>query len=334
MTEQFDSLLSEAGVSWRLRDILPRVQAAGEPAGALTREGARLLDPTGQLQAGAPFCPPEGDAGTGMTATNSVAVSTGNVSAGTSVFAMVVLEKALSRVYPEIDLVTTPAGKPVAMVHCNTCTSDLDAWVGLFGQVIRASGGALSKGALYDLLYRKALEGSGDCGGLLSYNFYSGEPVTGIDGGAPLFLRPPQAELSLENFMRAQIYAAVAALKLGMDILVEREQVKLTKLLGHGGLFKTKEVGQRLLAGALGVPVAVRETAGEGGPWGMALLAAYRAERAGGESLEDFLEKRVFVQGAERVIQPDPADAAGFAAYIRRYQAGLELERTVSRLRL
>ena len=333
MTEQFDSLLSEAGVSWRLRDILPRVQAAGEPAGALTREGARLLDPTGQLQAGAPFCPPEGDAGTGMTATNSVAVSTGNVSAGTSVFAMVVLEKALSRVYPEIDLVTTPAGKPVAMVHCNTCTSDLDAWVGLFGQVIRASGGALSKGALYDLLYRKALEGSGDCGGLLSYNFYSGEPVTGIDGGAPLFLRPPQAELSLENFMRAQIYAAVAALKLGMDILVEREQVKLTKLLGHGGLFKTKEVGQRLLAGALGVPVAVRETAGEGGPWGMALLAAYRAERAGGESLEDFLEKRVFVQGAERVIQPDPADAAGFAAYIRRYQAGLELERTVSRLR-
>lgn len=330
MMDQFDALLEEAGISWRLREILPQVKQAGEPAGVLTEAGARLLDPTGTLQPGAPLCPPEGDAGTGMTATNSVAVSTGNVSAGTSVFAMVVLDKPLSRVYPEIDMVTTPSGKPVAMVHCNTCTSDLDAWVGLFGQAIRAAGGSPSKGELYELLYRQALEGDADCGGLLSYNYYSGEPVTGVEDGTPLFLRPPQAELSLPNFMRAQIYAAIATLKLGMDLLVDQERVKLTKLLGHGGLFKTRGVGQRLLAGALGVPVAVRETAGEGGPWGMALLAAYGRSRTPGESLEEFLQTRVFVHGAEEIAVPDPSDASGFAAYIARYRAGLPLERSAA----
>ena len=326
MMRQFDDLLSARGLPYRLADILPRVLPAGADAGRLTEQGARLLDPTGALRAGAPLCPPEGDAGTGMVATGSVAPRTGNVSAGTSVFAMAVLEKPLSAVYPEIDLVTTPAGAPVAMVHCNTCTSDLDAWVKLLGEMATAAGAQLTKPELYDLLYFKALEGDADCGGLVSFNYYSGEPVTGLSGGRPLLVRQPGARLTLANFMRAQLYAAMATLKLGMDILLGKEHVRLEKLYGHGGLFKTKGVGQRLLAGALDVPVAVMKTAGEGGPWGMALLAAYRVNKSEGESLEQYLRNRVFAQATGDCVQPCETDRAGFEAFLARYKACLPVE--------
>ncbi len=327
MVGQFDQLLEGQGVTWKLENILPRVLLAGESAGCLTSEGARLLDPSGELEAGIPMCPPEGDAGTGMAATNSVAERTGNVSAGTSIFAMTVLEKELSRVHPEIDMVTTPVGRPVAMVHCNTCTSDLDAWVKLFWELLRAAGKPLSKSELYDLLYFQALEGEPDCGGVVTYNCYSGEPVTGLEDGRPLTVRSPDSRLTLPNFMRAQLYAAMATLQIGMDILFREEHVALAKLYGHGGLFKTRGVGQRLMAGALNVPVAVMETAGEGGPWGMALLAMYRKERQEGETLEDYLAQRVFRDTAGDCLEPNEADVKGFQKYIARYKAGLEIEK-------
>ena len=325
MLAKFDALAQD--MPWRLADILPRVLRAGEDAGALTAEGARLLDPSGALRPGVPLCPPEGDAGTGMAATDSVAPRTGNVSAGTSVFAMLVLEKPLSKVYPEIDMVTTPAGAPVAMVHCNTCTSDLDAWVKLLGEMAAAAGAPLAKPALYDLFYEKALEGEADCGGLVSYNYYSGEPVTGLAEGRPLMVRRPDARLTLANLARVQLYAAMATLKLGMDILFEGEGVQLDTLLGHGGLFKTPVVGQRLLAGALGVPVAVMETAGEGGPWGMALLAAYMLEKRPGETLEQYLANRVFADAKGAVQRPREEDCAGFARFMEDYKTGLAVER-------
>lgn len=326
MLAQFDEILQQRNIPWRLEDILPEILVAGDPAGELTPEGAKLLDPTGALQAGIPLCPPEGDAGTGMTATNSVSARTGNVSAGTSIFAMVVLEHPLSQVHPEIDMVATPAGLPAAMVHCNTCTSDLDAWVKLFAELLNSAGAPLPKSQLYDLLYHKALEGAADCGGVVSYNCYSGEPVIHLEEGRPLLMRLPDSQLTLGNFMRAQLYAAMATLRLGMEILYG-EHVALEKLYGHGGLFKTKGVGQRLMAGALGVPVAVMETAGEGGPWGMALLAMYRKNRRPGDTLERYLQEQVFAQAKGEELPPDPADAAGFAAYLRRYQAGLAVER-------
>lgn len=326
MMRKFDELVKERDLPWRLSEILPQVLAAGEAAGTLTEEGAGLLDAAGELCPGVVLCPPEGDAGTGMVATNSVSQRTGNVSAGTSIFAMAVLERPLSRVYPEIDMVATPAGLPVAMVHCNTCTSDLDAWVKLFGELLKAAGTDLPKGKLYDLLYHKALEGDADCGGVLSYNYYSGEPVTGLEEGRPLLTRMPESRLSLGNFMRAQLYAAMATLKIGMDLLFEQEHVTLDKLYGHGGLFKTKGVGQRLMAGALNVPVAVMETAGEGGPWGMALLAMYRKEREEGETLEEYLAQKVFRRAEGDCMDPLAEDTAGFAAYIRRYKAGLAVE--------
>ncbi len=325
MVSQFDALLKDRGLPYTLRQILPQVKNAGEAAGTLTAEGARLLDPTGILQAGIPVCPPEGDAGTGMVATNSVATRTGNVSAGTSVFAMIVLEKHMSKVYTELDMVTTPAGKPVVMAHSNTCTSDLDAWVRVFGEMVKAAGAKLTKAELYDLLYFKALEAEADCGGLVSFNYYSGEPVTGLDDGRPLFVRKPDANLSLANFMRALLYSSIAVLKIGMDILHD-ENVVLDKLTGHGGLFKTKHVGQKLMAGALDVPVAVMETAGEGGPWGMALLAAYMVNKSEGETLEDYLQNRVFANVREEVVQPDKADREGFAAFIERYKACLPVQ--------
>ena len=326
MMAQFDEILQQRHIPWRLEDILPEILVAGDPAGELTPEGAKLLDPTGTLQAGIPLCPPEGDAGTGMTATNSVSARTGNVSAGTSIFAMVVLEHPLSQVHPEIDMVATPAGLPAAMVHCNTCTSDLDAWVKLFAELLNSAGAPLPKSQLYDLLYHKALEGAADCGGVVSYNCYSGEPVIHLEEGRPLLMRLPDSQLTLGNFMRAQLYAAMATLRLGMEILYG-EHVALEKLYGHGGLFKTKGVGQRLMAGALGVPVAVMETAGEGGPWGMALLAMYRKNRRPGDTLERYLQDQVFAQAKGAELPPDPADAAGFAAYLKRYQAGLAVER-------
>lgn len=329
MAEKFDALLREAALPFTLRDVLPRALLAGEDAGSLTAEGALLLDPTGALQPGAPLCPPEGDAGTGMTATDAVAAGTGNVSAGTSIFAMLVLSQPLRRVYPEIDMVATPDGKPVAMVHCNTCTSDLDAWVGLLGEAIRAAGTEISTDALYRLFYESALSGDADCGGLVSFNYFAGEPVTGTEAGRPLFLRRPDAKLGLGNFARCQLYAAIATLKLGMNILAD-EDVRLERLNGHGGLFKTPVVGQRLIAGALNVPVAVMTTAGEGGPWGMALLAAYRAQRQTGQTLADFLDRRVFANAQVSVLTPNPEDAAGFAAFLRDYTACLPVERAAA----
>ena len=330
MVRRFNGLLQAHERAYRLEDILPRVLRAGEAAGVLTAEGAKLLDPTGTLRPGVPLCPPEGDAGTGMVATGSVAPRTGNVSAGTSVFAMAVLEKPLSRVYPEIDMVTTPAGAPVAMVHCNTCTSDLDAWVKLLGEMAGAAGAALSKQALYELFYKKALEGEADCGGLVNYNCYSGEPVAGLARGCPLFVRRPDARLNLANFARAQLYSAMATLKLGMDILLEGEGVPLDTLCGHGGLFKTPIVGQRLLAGALGVPVAVMETAGEGGPWGMAVLAAYMLNRRKGETLERYLADRVFAAAKGSIEPPQETDRAGFARFMERYKKGLAAEQAAA----
>lgn len=326
MLEKFNTLITPYQLPWRLGDILPKVLTAGDDGGGLTPHGAALLDPSGQLRPGTPFCPPEGDAGTGMVATNSVSPRTGNVSAGTSIFAMVVLERPLSQVYPEIDIVTTPTGKPVAMVHCNTCTSDLDAWVGLFQELLGGAGAAIHKNDLYTLLYRQALSGAPDCGGVVNFNCFSGEPVMGLEEGCPMLLRKPLAPLSLGNFMRAQLYAALAPLGIGMEILWQ-EHVALDKLYGHGGLFKVPQVAPLLMASALGVPVSVLETAGEGGPWGMAVLAMFRKERRQGESLESYLNEKVFAHAKEDCAQPDPSTAEGFAHYLSLYKAALPAQR-------
>lgn len=327
MLAAYDGLVAPRGLPWKLRDILPEVLPAGADAGALTEEGARLLDPTGALQAGVPLAPPEGDAGTGMVATNSVAARTGNVSAGTSVFAMAVLERPLKGWYPEVDMVTTPTGKAVAMVHCNTCTSDLNAWIELLGEAAAALGASFDKPKLYDTLFAKALEGAPDAAGLVACNYLSGEPVTGLAEGRPLFARLPDAKLRLGDFMRAHVYSAVATLRLGMDILFERERVALDSLLGHGGLFKAPVVGQQLLADALGVPVTCLSTAGEGGPWGMALLAAYRAEKADGETLEAFLARRAFASAKGSTLAPTATGKTGFDAWLARYRGLLEAEK-------
>lgn len=328
MVDAFDEKIANKGFSWKLTDILPEILVAGESAGTLTREGALLLDPTGELESGIPLCAPEGDAGTGMVATNSVAAKTGNVSAGTSIFAMVVLDKMLSDVYTEIDMVTTPTGKPVAMVHCNTCTSDLDAYVKLFAEVLRNSGVEVNKPALYDMLYAEALKGEADCDGIVSFNYYSGEPVTDTAEGRPLTVRMPDTKFTLANFMRAQLYSTMATLRLGMNILFDKENVEIEKLLGHGGLFKTRIVGQKLMAGAMNTPVAVMETAGEGGAWGIALLAAYMSNKKDGETLEDYLENRVFADYKASVIEPDKADVDGFNKYIERYKSAVAVEKS------
>lgn len=327
MVEQFDELIREKHLPWKLRDILPKALVAGEDAGSLTEEGAKLLDVSGSLKAGIPLCPPEGDAGTGMTATNSVAVRTGNVSAGTSVFAMVVLEDNLKKVHPEIDLVTTPAGNLVGMVHCNNCTSDLNAWVGIFQEFAEAMGMEADKNRLFATLYKKALEGDKDCGGLLAYNYFSGEHITGFEEGRPLFARKPDSRFNLANFMRTHLYTSLGALKTGLDILFKEEDVKLDVLLGHGGLFKTKGVGQKVMAAAAGVPVSVMETAGEGGAWGIALLAAYMLHKEEGETLSEYLADKVFAGQAGNLVEPDAGDAAGFEAFMKRYRAGLPIER-------
>ncbi len=324
MMAQFDAL-SEA--PWRLRDILPSVLTAGEAAGKLTEEGARLLDADGNLEAGILFCPPEGDAGTGMVATNSVAKRTGNISAGTSVFAMVVLEKELTKAYEEIDLVTTPSGEPVAMVHCNNCTSDLNAWVNLFAECLDSFGCQAGKDELYGTLYKKALEGEADCGGLLAYNYVSGEPVTGFDEGRALFVRTPKARFTLANFMRVHLFTPLGALKTGMDILLKKENVKIDRLLGHGGLYKTPGVGQRVTAAAMNAPVSVMETAGEGGAWGIALLASYMLHREEGETLAEYLSRRVFADTESVTVKPKPSDVAGFEAFMERYTKGLAIEK-------
>jgi sugar (pentulose or hexulose) kinase len=327
MIEQFDVLALEGGQRLTLANLLPEVLAAGKRGGVLSAEGARLLDPADRLKESILLCPPEGDAGTGMAATNSVAERTGNVSAGTSIFAMAVLEKDLSGVYPEIDMVTTPSGKPVAMVHCNNCTTDIDVWLRLFNETLQNFGVQVEKSALYDTMYRKALEGEADCGGLLSYNYYGGEPITALEQGRPLFVRTPDSAMNLANFMRVILYSAMATLKIGMDILTENEHIRLKRLLGHGGLFKTKGVGQRLLASALNVPVAVMESAGEGGAWGIALLAAYARQKGAAETLEDFLELKVFARAGGEAVEPEAGDRQGFEDFIQRYRAGLAIER-------
>lgn len=322
----YDAHIAHYGFPWKLKDILPKVLPAGAPAGCLTAEGAKLLDPTGTLQPGCPICPPEGDAGTGMTATNAVAVRTGNVSAGTSVFAMVVLEKPLAEVHEEIDIVTTPTGKPVAMVHCNNCTNEINAWASVFRGFLEALGQKADMNAVYTAMFRTALDAEKDAGGLLLYNYLSGEPVTGLTEGRPLLVRSPEANLSFANFMRAQLYSALATLKVGMDILAE-EHVALDRMMGHGGYFKTPEVGQKIMAAAMDAPVSVMETAGEGGPWGMALLAAYGANRKDGQTLEDYLDQEIFAGQDSTTVLPDAADQKGFRAFMDRYTKGLAIER-------
>lgn len=326
MLALFNERLTSSGIPWKLDDILPKVLPAGVTAGALTEEGAKLLDPTGTLRAGIPFCPPEGDAGTGMVATNSVAERTGNVSAGTSVFAMIVLEKALSKVYPEIDMVTTPTGRPVAMVHSNNCTSDLNAWIDLFHEFTRALGVEIDQSRLFELLYRQALEGDPDGGGMLAYNYVSGEHITHMEEGRPLFVRTPKSRFTLANFMRTHLFSALGALKIGMDILFHQEQVKIDQIMGHGGFFKTPHVGQRIMAAAMAVPVSVMETAGEGGAWGMALLASYMLQKTQAETLEAFLSGKVFAEEKGTTIAPNQRDVEGFAAFMERYKQGLIIE--------
>ncbi len=327
MIEKFDALTAPCGYSWKLRDILPKALCAGENAGTLTEEGAKLLDVSGKLKPGIPLCPPEGDAGTGMAATNSVAIRTGNVSAGTSVFAMIVLEKELKGVHQAIDLVTTPTGDLVAMVHCNNCTSDLNAWVGLFKEFAENFGVEVDMNKLFSVLYNKALEGDSDCGGLLAYNYFSGESITGFDEGRPLFARSVEGNFNLANFMRVHLFTALGALKNGLDILLKEEKVNIDKIYGHGGLFKTPVVGQRIMAAAMNTPVSVMETAGEGGAWGIAVLASYMKNKAQGESLSDYLNEKVF--GGENGVteNPDPSDVKGFDEFLKRYNAGLPIER-------
>ncbi|MCI8781897.1 MAG: FGGY-family carbohydrate kinase [Dorea sp.] len=327
MIRKFDELVEEKHFPWKLRDIMPKVMVAGEEAGVLTEEGAKLLDESGNLEAGVLLCPPEGDAGTGMAATNSVAKRTGNVSAGTSVFAMIVLEKELRKVYPEIDLVTTPDGSLVAMVHANNCTSDLNAWVGIFREFAESFGIEVDMNRLFGTLYNKALEGDADCGGLLAYGYLSGEFITGVDEGRPLFARSPESKFNLANFMRVNLYTALGAIKVGMDLLLKEEDVAIDSILGHGGLFKTKGVGQRILAAAINAPVSVMETAGEGGPWGVALLAAYMKNKADGESLEDYLAKKVFAGNAGSRMEPNPKDVEGYEVFTQRYKKGIEIEK-------
>jgi sugar (pentulose or hexulose) kinase len=322
----FNDQLKAGNIPWTLQDILPKVLVAGESAGTLTEEGAKLLDPSGQLKAGIPLCPPEGDAGTGMVATNSVAARSGNVSAGTSVFAMIVLEKALSKLHSEIDMVTTPTGKPVAMVHSNNCTSDLNAWVDVFQEFTKALGVDVSESKLYETLYKQALTADADAGGLLAYNYVSGEHITHMEEGRPLFVRTPESRFNLANFMRAHLFSSLGALKIGMDILFEQEKVQLDQLLGHGGFFKTKEVGQRMMAAAVNVPVSVMETAGEGGAWGIALLASYMLHKTN-EPLEAYLSNTVFAGENGSTISPDKKDVEGFAAFMMRYKSGLGIER-------
>ena len=326
MVRLFDEAIASKGYGWKLLDILPAVLNAGEDAGCLTAEGAKLLDPTGALQAGALVAPPEGDAGTGMTATNAVAVRTGNVSAGTSVFAMVVLEKPLSKVYPEIDMVTTPTGKPVAMVHCNNCTSDINAWAGMLKGFCEAAGKSVSMGEIYTALFTSALAGDKDCGGVVNLPLFSGEPVVGLNEGRPMMVRTPDAALTFANFSRSLVAGAMSSLKLGMDILA-RENVKIDSLLGHGGYFKTPVAGQTILAASLNTPISVMETAGEGGPWGMALLAAYRANRQENQTLEAYLQDQVFAHAKSVSISPDAADAAGLEAYTQRFSACLDAQK-------
>ena len=326
MVAKFNKLIAPKEYNWKLEDILPKVLSAGENAGVLTPKGSKKLDASGHLKAGIPVCPPEGDAGTGMVATNAVKQRTGNVSAGTSSFSMIVLEKELSKPYEMIDMVTTPDGSLVAMVHCNNCTSDLNAWVNLFKEYQELLGIPVDMDEIYSKLYNIALTGDTDCGGLLSYNYISGEPVTGLADGRPLFVRSANDKFNLANFMRTHLYASVGVLKIGNDILFNEEKIKVDRITGHGGLFRTKGVGQRILAAAINSPISVMETAGEGGAWGIALLGSYLVNNEKKQSLADFLDESVFVGDAGIEVSPTPEDVAGFNTYIENYKAGLPIE--------
>src|SRR4051794_22317779 len=327
MLARFDQLAAEAGAELTLAELLPAIAVAGRPAGTLTGAGAALLDPTGRLRPGIPLCPPEGDAGTGMVATNSVAPRTGNVSAGTSIFAMVVLEHELARVHRELDLVATPAGDPVAMVHCNNGASELNAWAGLFAEFARALGSEVDPSAVFETLFTAALGGAGDCGGMLAYNYLSGEPITEFEEGRPLFLRSPDSRLDLGTFMRTHLFASLATLRIGMDVLQKTEGVRLDRMFAHGGLFKTEGVAQRFLAAASDTPVSVGDVAAEGGAWGIAVLAAFAARRSPDQSLADYLDSTVFTGTSLQTVDPDPVDVAGFDAFMQRYVAALPVER-------
>lgn len=322
MLKKFEQLTQDQ--PWNIRDVLPRVLLAGQDAGRLTAEGSAWIK--GLLPVGLPFAPPEGDAGTGMVATNAVAPRTGNVSAGTSIFAMVVLEKPLSKVYTEIDVVTTPSGKDVAMVHCNNCTSDINAWAGMLKGFADAAGVPVSMGDIYTALFTSALSGAKDCGGVVNLPLFSGEPVVGLDAGRPMLVRTPDAKLTFPNFARSLVAGAMTSLKIGMDILA-KEHVQIDKLLGHGGYFKTPVAGQTILSAALKAPISVMETAGEGGPWGMALLAAYRVNRQANETLEDYLNARVFAGAKGSTIRADASDEAGLDAYTVRFHQALSAEK-------
>ena len=328
MQKKFDDLIKDKNYNWNIQSVLPKILFAGDKAGALTEKGAELLDSDGDLKSGIPFCPPEGDAGTGMAATNSIKKSTGNISAGTSVFAMAVLAKDLSKPYRQIDLVTTPDGSLVAMVHCNNCTGDIDAWVKLFSELSVMLGVEIPKSKLYDLLYFKALEGDGDCGGLLSYNYISGEPVSDLQDGRPMFIRKEGNNFNLSNFMRMHLYSTLAALKNGMDILFKQENVKLTNISGHGGFFKTEGVGQQITAAALNTDVTVMKTAGEGGPWGMALLALYMNVKKENETLSDFLDNKIFKYTESKTVSPNLSDVKGFESFMERYNKGMAVEKS------
>jgi sugar (pentulose or hexulose) kinase len=327
MLARFDQLAAEAGVELTLAELLPAIAVAGRPAGTLTAAGAALLDPTGRLRPGIPLCPPEGDAGTGMVATNAVAPRTGNVSGGTSIFAMVVLEHELARVHRELDLVTTPAGDPVAMVHCNNGASELNAWVGLFAEFARALGAEVDPSKVFGTLFAAALRGASDCGGMLAYNYLSGEPITDLEEGRPLFLRSPDSGLDLGSFMRTHLFSSLATLRIGMDVLQKSEGVRLDRMFAHGGMFKTEGVAQRFLAAAIDTPVSVGDVAGEGGAWGMAVLAAFAVRHSPEQGLADYLETAVFTGMSLSTAEPDPIDVAGFDAFMRRYVAGLPVER-------
>ena len=332
MMEAFEKKVAARGYSWKAKDVLPKVLVAGQAAGCLTADGAKLLDPEGDLVAGIPFCPPEGDAGTGMVATNSVAVRTGNVSAGTSTFAMLVLERKLAKLHREIDMVTTPTGYPVAMSHANNGTTDLNAWVKLFSEFCELMGVDASMGDLYETLYKHSLEGDPDCGGLLSYGYYSGEGITHINEGRPLYARTPDSHFTLANLMRSHLYTSLGAVKLGMHILIKEEKMPVDRMLGHGGFFKTEGVGQRYLAAAIGAPVTVMKTAGEGGPWGMAVLAAYLVDgKQSYGTLEEYLEKKIFAGQEGSTVTPTEEEIQGFEVFADRYRAGLDIERTAVR---
>ena len=327
---QFDDLVSPCGFPWKLKQILPQVLSAGACAGVLTEEGAKLLDVTGTLRSGIPMCPPEGDAGTGMVATGAVHPRTGSISAGTSAFSLQVLERPLKGYYPQIDVCCTPGGKTVAMAHCNNCTSDIDAWVGLFADTAKVLGFETDKNELYGRLFRAALEGDADCGGIVSINYLAGEHLTETAVGRPMVVRLSDAKMTAPNFMRAQLNAAIATLALGMQMLRDKEQVESDMLLGHGGFFKTPGVGQQILANALNVPISAMETAGEGGPWGMALLAAYMVRKAEGETIEEYLKNKVFASAKSVTVDPQPEGVAGFQTYLNRYKAALAAEKAAA----